>query len=157
MTDYSVAVDVATRFLRMLGVPRRLDLREVAHDVAVIVLTCSSPPSPERFCAFVRSVARHHRARLLRPRSHYRVVLPLDFEPRWVDHVAESIDASALIERDASGLLRRYYIEGRSIAEIAEIDGLGFDVVKTRLARARNRVRDWTVSTDRSRRSGACS
>lgn len=102
--------------------------------------------------AIVRNVAIDHQRKQFRQKKLWenRVTLPLETE--WTPAPGIDLLENALSQLDlgTADLLRRKYFDCLSMKDIAQMDGIGVEAVESRLARARNKLREIMVSHQES-------
>lgn len=136
---YSAAYRLALDLLRSEA-PRWIDADELAHDAAVVTIL----RGPDRWEAYATACARNMMRRRFRgPWGAQRQRPFPDDLAAAPDYVADAVEVIVpiVLDADASGLLRRRYLDGETIQGIAAADGATYDAVKQRIVRARRRVR----------------
>lgn len=137
------------RYARVLLLAaRRWGLDEVeAHDVVqdtfVRAFERIDLIKPESIYAYLMTVLRSQvMARLRQRRTFDKQVNPIDTpdDPKQEDVVATVRDAMASLPEDDRQMLLLRFVEGKTIAEIAEASGKSFSAVAARLFRARKRL-----------------
>ncbi|WP_165550158.1 RNA polymerase sigma factor [Kribbella speibonae] len=100
---------------------------------------------PERFAAWLFTIARRSVVNQLRQRYAEQPHVDVDEEPDPADHVVERIDVRRLLggvpvmERE---VLVLFHLEDLSLEECAEVLGVPVGTVKSRLYRARRLLRE---------------
>ena len=100
---------------------------------------------PERFAAWLFTIARRSVVNQLRQRYAEQPQIDVDEEPDPADHVVERVDVRRLLggvpvmERE---VLVLFHLEDLSLEECAEVLGVPVGTVKSRLHRARRLLRE---------------
>lgn len=162
--DYERAIDVARRFLlRWPDHFTRNAIDDIAQETAVEVWRCRDRlHGLERFEAFVRTVCRHMRCRMMRRQRHDRLVSLEDCpDLDWIlaetvpSHerivvagrrirtawLAEQVEEVLARVPPVNRCLVREFYRGSSCLELAERYQLAPGSVKVRLFRSRRRIR----------------
>lgn len=128
----------------MLG---RADLADDVSQEVWLAVVRGLPrlKEPERFAAWLFTIARRSVVNQLRQRYAEQPHVDVDEEPDPADHVVERVDVRRLLggvpvmERE---VLVLFHLEDLSLEECAEVLGVPVGTVKSRLYRARRLLRE---------------
>lgn len=135
------------------------DAEKLCSDIILRVLQAVQKVSDiDSFYAFVWTVARHVYADFSRKRAELRKVVPIDNAEEFLgsrfNEIEEFIEQEsekeelkqifksiAFLSQAYRDVMIMYYLDGKSVAEISNVLGIGETAVKQRLFSARNTVR----------------